>query len=46
MLAMIFTDNTQIIAISYALLTAGVGIYDFMYPLMYSVYVREKFGHL
>ena len=42
MLAMIFTDNTQIIAISYALLTAGVGIYDFMYPLMYSVYVPRK----
>lgn len=42
MLAMIFTENTQIIAISYALLTAGVGIYDFMYPLMYSVYVPRK----
>ena len=42
MIAMIFTDNTQVIAISYALLTAGVGIYDFMYPLMYSVYVPRK----
>lgn len=40
--AMIFSNNADIIAISYALLTAGVGIYDFMYPLMYAVYVPRK----
>lgn len=42
MLTIIFTDNTRVIAVSYAFLTAGVGIYDFMYPLMYSVYVPRK----
>lgn len=40
--AMIYSNNTELIAISYAILMAGIGIYDFMYPLMYSVYVPRK----
>ena len=42
MMAIILTDDPLVIGIAYALLTAGVGIYDFMYPLMYSVYVPRK----
>lgn len=42
LLATVFIDNTSIVAIAYILITAGVSLYDFMYPLMYTSYVPRK----
>ena len=43
MIVTVLSDNTAIVALAYILITAGVSLYDFMYPLMYTVYVpREK----
>lgn len=42
LVATILTENVTIVAISYILITAGVSLYDFMYPLMYTSYVPRK----
>ncbi len=42
MVVTIMSDNTAIVAVAYILITAGVSLYDFMYPLMYTSYVPRK----
>ena len=37
-----FIDNTFIITFSYIVLVAGITLYDFMYPLMYTSYVPKQ----
>lgn len=38
----LFTYNDMAVGIAYILMSAGVGIFDFMYPIMYASYVPKE----
>lgn len=42
LLATTMTTNTLVIVIAYLISQTTIGLYDYMYPLMFSVYVPEK----